>query len=243
MAKSGMGVSVQVNLDDFSKGMSGFEKDIPYAISRALNFMAKQDAVPDLKGSLNQTFTIRNAWTAKGIRFTPSNKQRLEVHVGSRDEYMARQVEGGTKAPHSGTHVAIPLVGRRRARPQKKSITRPNHWPQALADGDGDVFVGTAGRKRNKKGKKYKALARYFTGDGNGRVGGGTYAVWRRMPKHRLKMVYAFATEVPVEERWEMEKLVRESVRDNWDRQARNAINAAIRSNLIRRGHHFLSSK
>jgi hypothetical protein len=234
MAKAGMGVSVQVNLDDFSKGMSGFEKDIPYAISRALNFMAKQDAVPDLKGSLNQTFTIRNAWTAKGIRFTPSNKQRLEVHVGSRDEYMARQVEGGTKTPHSGTHVAIPLVGRRRARPQKKSITRPDHWPQALADGDGDVFVGTAGRRRGASTKKRKR--KYSEGSRSNIDGRGTYAVWRRLPKHKLKMVYAFATEVPVEERWEMGQLVKESVAANWERHAAAAINSAIKMRMRFRG-------
>jgi len=217
-------VDIEVDTHAFDGQMKGFVKQVPFAFSLAINRTAR-DAVADLKKAVRHDLTIRgNQWVPKGLQMRASNKQTLTAHVGSVDDFMVKQVEGGTKKGKGGGKMGVPLIGKGRARARKRAITAPDAWPSGLAANDPDVFIGTAGRKRGTK--KYKNKHKYLF-DKNGRVGGGTYAVWRRMPKHKLRMVYRFDEAVEIKDRWQMEKYVRESVSRNYLTHVTKAIEHA----------------
>lgn len=228
---AGVKLTVEVDTRIFDREMREYAKQAPFAQSLALNRTAK-DAVADLRKAVKGDLTIRgNQWVPKGLQMRASNKKNLEARVGSVDDFMVKQIEGGMKKSKGGGKLAVPLIGKGRGRPRKRAITPPDKWPSGLAANDPDVFIGTAGRKRSvKPGKKYKAKKRYFQGDGNGRVGGGTYAVWRRMPKRKLRMVYRFDEKIEIKDRFEMGKYVRESVDRNYIKHVEAAIKYAIKT-------------
>lgn len=215
-----MEVSVEVDTKQLEAAMADLERSTPFAMSLALNKVA-QAAVKDMRQSAKKTFILRNTWVSKGIRMNASTRSHLQAEVGTVDQFMVPQVEGGEKRGKNGGNVAIPLVGKGRGRVRKRALTMPEDWPQALAARDKDVFVGTAGRKKKAGTRKRRKNPNAI----NATTGGGVYAVWRRMPKHRLKMVYAFQQQVTIPQRWKMYDIVKESVDRNWQ----NAISAAAK--------------
>lgn len=218
-------IKVEVDTKLFDGQMKGFVKQVPFALSRSLNKTA-QKTVPDLRASAKKDMTIRGPWVTKGVQMRASTKTNLVAEVGSVDPYMVKQVEGGTKTAQGG-NLAIPLKGAGRARPRKKSITPPETWPKNLAASDPDVFVGFAGYKQKlgkinkRRGKRYNKIKTFNDSES------GTFAVWRRKPKHKLKMVYAFKKQVEVEGRWDIEKIVAASVKEYWPEEVRKAIEYA----------------
>jgi hypothetical protein len=219
-----MAESLSVEVDDkaFLAAMKGLERSIPFALSYAINQTAKV-AVKDLRTDAKKTFTIRgNQWVPKGLQMRGATKHTLTAEVGSVDPFMEQHIDGGTKKAQSG-RMGIPLTGKGRARARKRSVTLPKDWPRALAAKDPDVFVGTAG-KLYKGGKKKRRKNRAL----NTSRAGGTYAVWRRMPKHRLRMVYAFKEQVSIPARWQLQRIVKQAVDANWPTQVERAIKYAI---------------
>lgn len=216
-------VNVKVDTKLFDGQMKGFVKQVPFALSRSLNMTAKA-ALPDLKKSVKHDLIVRSPWVPKGIQMRASTKTSLEASVGSVDDFMVKQVEGGTKQAQSGK-LAIPLVGQGRGRARKKSITAPDNWPGALAKSDPDVFVGAAGYRgkgaKKRKSKRYNKIKTFSDAER------GTFAVWRRRPKHKLRMVYAFKKQVEVQGRWDVESIVAASVKEHWPEEVKKAIEYA----------------
>lgn len=199
---------IKVDTKEFERRLHGFEKQIPFAISKALNSTAR-DAVTVLQARLPEVFTIRTDWERRGLTFNPSGKSDLRAEVGSRHEYMEAQAKGGSKKPHEGKLVGIPLVGRGLPRPTEKSVTRPSRWPGAMVE-KGRSFVGRP-------------------------FGGENEAVWQRVAKGRgkdrragLRLLYILKPEVGIKARWPMKDTVDEIVRERWADHAISAIQEAI---------------
>lgn len=97
------------------------EKEWPFALARALTATGKR-AVPHVQGRAEKAFIIRKPWVLKGIRSTFATKQNLEVEVGSRDDFMKEQVDGGDRKAKSH-RIPVPVNIRRdvtRAIPRSK---------------------------------------------------------------------------------------------------------------------------
>lgn len=231
---AGISASIELDVGIFERRMNEFQRQIPFAVSKALNMTAKA-GVPDTRKDLRKSrdFTIRSPWVPQGIQMRASNKKMLVAQIGSVDEFMVRQVEGGTKIDKDGGNLAIPLVGKGRARSRLRKTTPQSMWPSQLPQNDPNVFIGTAGYKkgaktRHRKTKKYNKIRTF------NQAGGGTFAVWRRLPKHRLKMVYAFRKQVEVKGRWDIHSVVEASVKQHWPAEAEKAIAYAIATSLRR---------
>src|SRR3990167_1517385 len=121
-------IQVKFEIAPFLRALSKVVRtQLPFATALALTNTAK-DAQAYLRSHLGDTFHVRSAWTDKGIRFTKATKSNLEATVGSKDSYMERQEEGGTKAGKSGGMIARPIE----PAPQRADITPRSKWPKAL---------------------------------------------------------------------------------------------------------------
>lgn len=147
---------------------------------------AAQSAKAAVVNSLPTKFTIRTGWVAKGIRIKPSDKTSLTASVWSKDKFMALQETGGTKTPGSARSVAIPHA----ARSGKTGTTTPSKYPRALL-AKGKHFIG--------KSKYGHALY--------GRAGRGG---------RKLKLMYGFAPEVKIQQRFGMAQTVETSVNSSF---------------------------
>lgn len=118
-------IQVKVNADLVNRRLTDLEqKQLPFATARALTWLA-MDVQKEERRELPRRFTIRNTWVAKGIRIKPAKKTRLVAEVYSRDDFMERQEEGGTKRPKQGQHLAVPVDARRNKRGIITKANRP----------------------------------------------------------------------------------------------------------------------
>src|SRR3990167_1274458 len=146
-------------------GLEEYAKQVPYATALAINevaFLARKD----LADLLPETFAVRNAWTAKGMRVDTATKRTLTAEVGSTRPYMGPHALGGERA---GTKKgAVPKVGPGLARPTEQAITRPSRYPKKL--------IGKGGKRG------------YFIAT----MPGGVKGVFRRKGKDRLPIEAAY---------------------------------------------------
>jgi hypothetical protein len=162
---------VRFDLRSFERAMSDVaDRQTPFATALALTWTA-QDAQDVLRGGLERHFTIRDRWTARGIRIEPAKKRQLSAAVGSVDSYMALQVEGGTKMAWRSADLAVPLWIRK----HPKQRTGRSRWPGALLQKPGHFVAPLPG-------------------------GGKRLAVYRRRTKKRLPLdvLYVFHRQVRV---------------------------------------------
>lgn len=124
-----MAFTVKVDFASCLKAIDDFgARQVPFATAVALTSSA-QDAALEVKRELPQRFVIRNDWVARGVRITPARKEALFSEVYSRDDFMARQEDGGIKRP-SGRHIAIPAGVKR----NKRDIVAKANRPKQLLD-------------------------------------------------------------------------------------------------------------
>ena len=213
---------ISVDTAAFERGLKGFEKQLPFALSKCVN-MTTKDAVAALRGGLSDEFTVRNSRTAKGITFNAATKTHLQAEVGSRDAWMVLQALGGTKHA-SKKSMAVPVpkptggTGLRGA--SNRGLLLQNKWPSALGPGEAH---DQRQQKRVAAGKVAKA-SRFFVKDGKG----GTKVMYQRMSGGHLKLVYQMKDEAPIKARWPLEEAVREVVEKRWAHHALAAMKEAI---------------
>lgn len=186
------------------------DRQLPFALSVALNNMAWSVA-RFLVGDLDHYFTVRSTWTGKGIRgpgrkggFHRATKKEPWAEVGTLDEYMRRQAEGGIKRNKGGRSkfVAVP----RRARSPKTQKTSISRWPSTLAKKKlfflQDTKKGRAGLWR-KTGRK------------------GTPRLW-----------WIFLRQVKIKPVWPFEETTEKIVRLRWQVEAKKALFYAIETSM-----------
>jgi hypothetical protein len=112
-----VGVFVQTNLAElFSYLDKAARKQVPFATAVALTRLA-QAGQTRYRSELPKKFELRSAWTQRGILIKPARRSdwpNVRSEVGSRDDYMAMQEEGGTKRPRKARNLSLP--GKRFAR-------------------------------------------------------------------------------------------------------------------------------
>lgn len=106
-------VEVDTNAGALADAFAKLAHDqLPFATAVALTRVA-QDARDKERLQLGRTFTLRNRRRVEmGIQINRAEKKdwpRCKAEVGLRDDFMAKHVTGGEKAPKPGKrHVAIP---------------------------------------------------------------------------------------------------------------------------------------
>ncbi|SDR52853.1 hypothetical protein [Paraburkholderia tuberum] len=110
-----MGV-IQVNVrGDFEKlplKLRMFARDLPFAVSLALNDTAF-DARKTIQGeTLPQTFTLRNRRTQSGTKVDKASKQSLTATIGTVDWWTAEQVSGAKRAAGNEGRESVMVQGR-----------------------------------------------------------------------------------------------------------------------------------
>jgi hypothetical protein len=145
--------TLEANIPEVTNSLRAFaHRQVPFASSLGINWTLK-DAQKVVRENLPRRFTIRNAWTAKGVVVTPSNKRTLRGAIGHRDPVMALQEEGGEKRPR-GKAIAIPT--RSLLKTTAKGIVprgkRPARILQAKTTFRGETAKGRAAilRRRGK---------------------------------------------------------------------------------------------
>ena len=127
-------MKLEANLDDLDELLHKLEKvrrrAVPFAVRDSLNasaFLAKREWTVQL----HKRLTVRNTWTAKGIK--TENARGLQVArmvsvVGSTREYASKLEEGGTVSDPRGVpiHTSVASGEGRGARPRKKAV-RPGN--------------------------------------------------------------------------------------------------------------------
>ncbi|WAP69052.1 hypothetical protein [Jiella pelagia] len=178
-------------------------KQIPFASALALTMVAK-DAQQKVRQSLPSTFTIRNGWVAKGIQVKAANKRQfpMQAEVGTKDDFMARQSEGGDKTGRNGGSVAVP-VG---ARAQQSDITRKSKWPGALLRRKKTFIIKPhAGRSKGQR------------------------LVYKREPQG-LKLLYILQRKVNVKPVWRFKEQVERVAQRVYDKRFGEALAKALKT-------------
>lgn len=139
MAEIGEGFNVRLNLDEL-RDFEQFADQFPFAISLAMNWTAKQDAVPAMRAGLYQSkpkgagLTVRTPYTERGIQFFKSaSKRDLTVKVGAVSEYLLAATEGthDDSRPDGGRPLGAVPIGPTRE-PKSTKLARRADWPMQL---------------------------------------------------------------------------------------------------------------
>jgi hypothetical protein len=177
-------------------------KQLPFATARALTLTA-QDAQAAIRTGMQQRFTIRNAWSQRGIIVKPADKNvipaRSAVMVGDIWNYLFLQESGGEKTPTSSLHIAVPED----IRSSPTQILRRQLRPRALLARK-DVFIKD--------------------------LGGGNQAIYQRVGKggRNLKLLYILVSETHVKPRLGLAETAQKIGNERWAINFAASLEAAL---------------
>lgn len=181
-------MSITTNVLDVAKGIKDGADQLPFAIALALTRTA-QDVQTELKGGLDDHFTIRSKWVEGSIRAKPAEKKAVNpvAFVGTLYEPMASQVSGEPKKGKDGGDIAQPVW----ARATPSATTRPAKWPGKLAKRR-NFFVAPFNRDPFVVGR----------GAGEGEAVGLFQRLGSKKGKRHLRLWWSIKPEVTVKDRW-----------------------------------------
>ena len=202
---------IQVHFDtkSFRRGLDAARRQqIPFAMSRALKNTALK-AQHRIQRNLPDEFILRRQHIRKGIRVTYPTKQTLRAVVGSIDQFMALQAEGGTKKGQAkGLYSFYPT---KIIQPSIRSLVPRRKFPQKL----------TA-----KKTLKRAPFITRFPKSGN-----LEFVVKRRGRKaYPLDVLWVLPRKREVKEKWDFEEQVNQVVKAWWDDELKRALDYALRT-------------
>jgi len=174
-------------------------KQLPFATARALTLTA-QDAQAAVRTGMQQRFTIRNAWSQRGIIVKPADKNvipaRSAVMVGDIWNYLFLQESGGEKTPTGSLHIAVPED----IRSSPSQILRSQLRPKALLARK-DVFIKD--------------------------LGGGNQAIYQRVGKG-LKLLYILVRETNIKPRLGLVETAQKIGNERWAINFAASLEAAL---------------
>ena len=204
-------------------------RQIPYAVSRALNVVAFKGRTIGVD-ALPKAFTVRNKFVAQGVNMLKATKSSLEAAVGIEQKrgFMEDQIEGGPR--HQGedrTGSAIPLA----ARKAKTDVLTPAKFAGTLIAKDKTkagrrVFFLEIGdrlflmrRLRERTTKARGSLKRAY----KGRAAGSPL-----LPREKLEALYTFRKGITLKKAWNLPHMVDKVVAEDWDREMAKALDEAL---------------
>lgn len=147
-----IGVDVQINARQLQRFLEELTvRELPFAMSMAMN-RAAQDSLDYVRREVPRRFTVRSPGVLRGFRVQPSHKRqwpRLQVALGTVDEFWVLQQFGGTKKPQSGRNLAIPTRLTRRTKTGK--IAKAQRPRALIAAGKARVADGAIRKARANK--------------------------------------------------------------------------------------------
>ncbi len=204
-----MNVSVRVDFRAVQAALGALQKQASFATSLAMNNTAKE-VRSYLKEHLDDTMTLRNKWTAGGIRQVNATKRKLWAAIGSIDPYMAAQEKAGWRKKAGGR-----LAGRTRA--AMAVPTKAIRKTPAMKIG---------------KGKRPKALMlkpKHFIRE----VNSGAVILFRR--KHKRKAypiiplwVFVRRVRLGLGKKWKLRDRSQEVIERVWAEKALEAVSKAL---------------
>lgn len=136
-------IELHVDIKPVTSRLKGMTKDAKWAISDALNDMAKEVQDYQVKRNFPRAFTLRSKWYVPsnkyGVKVRRSGTNTLESMVYSRAPWLAIQETGGIKRPNPGNK-SIPIAVKARSN-QARRIARPK-YVQALVQSGQAFFRG-----------------------------------------------------------------------------------------------------
>jgi hypothetical protein len=130
-----LNINLTTNAGTVQKAMQGLSRQLPFAMSQALNATAFDVRKQIVDRTYPQSFKVRNKRFASAMfRVEKATKRKLSAAVFDRlgKDYMAMQAEGGIKTPR-GNNIAIP--GRLNQRTATGKIPRARQPRQLLSNG------------------------------------------------------------------------------------------------------------
>lgn len=207
------GVQVRTNIAELYRYLDkAARSQVPFATAVALTRMA-QAGQARYRSELPKKFELRSTWTARGILIKPAKRSewpRPFAIVGSRDDYMVLQEQGGTKRPKKGRELAIP--GERFAR--------------KLRGGGGRIPRSRRPKQLIAKKKQY-----YLTQLQSGRSKGMPAILKRRKGKHdttRDRVVYIFRRDGHIRPRADFRTTVTRRAQELYGPLFTRALNQAL---------------
>jgi hypothetical protein len=174
-------------------------RQLPFATARALTLTA-QDAQAAIRAGMPSRFTIRNAWSQRGIIIKPASKDvipyRSAVMVGDIWNYLFLQEPGGEKTPTASAHLAVPED----IRSSPSQILRRQLRPKALLARK-DVFIKD--------------------------LGGGNQAIYQRVGKG-LKLLYILVPEARIKPRLGLAETAQKIGNERWAINFAASLEAAL---------------
>ena len=153
-------VTISSNAKHIARVHKKVRKQIPFALSKALNDSAWQARI-DVRRGLGSRFTIRNKYVERGVRVgKKASKRNLVAEVGSADRFMVTQETGGPRLKKpSNQFYAVPTAAIRKG---GKGRVTPSKFPARLLKRKG-FFLTRAksgvGMLAQRKGKKRYPLS------------------------------------------------------------------------------------
>lgn len=208
---------IRVNVD--SKQLTRVFGDLvngqlDFALSKALNATAK-DVQREVRASMPRKFTLRSTWTQKGIRFDPAKKYALRAVVGSLDDYMERQEEGGIKMPTKSKNLAIPV----NVKHTRKGRIRKRDYPSEL------LKAGQYQSTRRRANRIFK-IDETTPANKRHKLKLGIYAASAK--GRNITLLYRLVKKAKVEERFGMEELAYRVVDKVWLQNVTDALDYAL---------------
>jgi hypothetical protein len=214
-------IHVKIDSKVFDRALFAMQKQIPFAMARALTLTA-QDCKTALVGHLTNDFTIRTTWLEQGMRIKSATKKNQAAEVGSIDPFMAWQEAGGTKESNNKV-MGIPTEVIRGD--DNRGIATAGKWPSRLVNskkGKGAYFVGQFASGKRFVGRK--------TGAATPRQRVRAGRTGPVLPREPIEIVYRFADKVQIKPRWEFEKRILEVCDKEFADNALRAIDEVLRT-------------
>ena len=187
-------------------------KQVPYAMSLALNDLAKEARTAAVKG-LDDAFTIRNKFLQQGINYVLATKRKLQSAVGIREKQariLGPQIEGGARETGEDT-AAVPTKAIRKKPSQK---TGPSKWPtKILAGGNGPKRVFIAELSNGKTAVVRRLKKR---GPSAGVYTVGPRAGQARPGPEKLETLYVFDDSIKIDAAYDFPGIVDGVVSRRW---------------------------
>lgn len=197
---------IETNIPDFARRLDGFQRQVPFALARALTDAA-QLAATVVREELPKHFVIRSNWVQGAVQFRAAQKHNpvAVVGVSEKSAFMVLQEEGGTKTKGARL-MAVPAGPEGPSRSLRgadlKGKTLRSRWPSNMPG----TFT-----LRTREGKQL-VMQRHGRG------------------KRKTRTLYVLKASVSIKKRWNFTSRVVQVARDVLGVAFANRMNEAVRS-------------
>jgi hypothetical protein len=195
---------------------------LPYATALALTRTAR-DAMYAVRDKLPSQFTLRNAWTQRGVQFKQATKGNLSALVYFDRDYMYLQEMGGIKTPTRSAHIAVPLD------PDLRNRTIPRSMrPRYILGNDLQGLLQSASYKgKAARKKRIASFGKGFILQTKGKL---FIALRTGQGQNDIRILYVLVPAVHITQRLGMVTTVENTVRANFSKNYQDAMNQAVRT-------------